>query len=151
MELTHKIDEQITVGGQPAPEDFPQLKEEGFRSIVNFRNDDEDENSMSPQSEAEWAAAHGMAYLQVPVTMKAMARERVDQFRQEYPNLPKPIFAHCKSGKRAAAMALMNLAVEKGMTGAETLQEADHLGIELGQPELEAFIKSYVDSHFRDA
>lgn len=151
MEQVQQINDQISVGGQPTVDDLQQLKARGFRSIVNFRNAGEDENSLSPQAEAEWAAGHDMVYLHVPVKMKAMARERVDQFQEEYQHLPKPIFAHCKSGKRAAAMALMNIAVKQGMTGAESLQEADRLGIKFDHPELETFIKNYVDEHLRDA
>ena len=34
--------------------------------------------------------------------------ELVDRFREKFPNLPKPVYAHCKSGKRAGAMVMMH-------------------------------------------
>ena len=64
-----------------------------------------------------------------------------------FPDLPKPVFAHCKSGERAGAMVMMNMAVEQGMTGEETLQKAKEMGFGSNQPELEQFVRNYVVSH----
>ena len=41
----------------------------------------------------------------------------------------------------------MHMAVEQGMTGEQTLQKAEEMGFECDQPELEQFVKDYVDSH----
>ena len=79
--------------------------------------------------------------------MKAMGPELVDEFREKYPQLPKPVFAHCKSGKRAGAMVMMHVAVEEGMGGEETLRKAEEMGFECEQEELRQFVKNYVDQH----
>jgi uncharacterized protein (TIGR01244 family) len=79
--------------------------------------------------------------------MKSMEPEQVDQFRQEFPALSKPVFAHCKSGKRAGAMVMMHMAVEQGMTGEQTLQKAEDMGFECDKVELREFVKNYVDNH----
>ena len=89
-----------------------------------------------------------MEYRHIPVSMKSMGPELVDQFRVKFADLPKPVFAHCKSGKRAGAMVMMHMAVEQqGMTGEQTLQKAKEMGFECEQPELEQFVRQYVDSH----
>jgi hypothetical protein len=41
----------------------------------------------------------------------------------------------------------MDMAVEQGMTGDETLQKAKEMGFECDQPALEQFVRQYVDSH----
>ena len=142
-----KINDQISVGAQPSEQDLRKLAQHGFLSVVNFRTDGEEEQPLSPHAEGEKVIAAGMDYLHIPVSMEGMGPELVDQFREQLIELPKPVFAHCKSGKRAGAMVVMDMAVEQGMTGDQTLQKAKEMGFECDQPELEQFVRSYVDSH----
>ncbi len=144
---TMKINDQVSVGPQPSEKELRKLGQQGFKSVVNFRTEGEEEQPLSPQVEGEKVEAAGMEYLHIPVSMKSMGPELVDQFREKFPDLPKPVFAHCKSGKRAGAMVMMNMAVEHDMTGDQTLQKAKEMGFECDQPELEQFVRQYVDSH----
>lgn len=145
MQNTMKINDQVTVGPQPSELEIIQLSQEGFKSVVNFRTDDEKEQPLSPDAEGEHVKAAGLSYLNIPVSSKSMKPEIVDQFREQYAQLPKPVYAHCKSGKRAGAMVMMHVASEQGMTGEQTLQQADEMGFECDQPELIEFVKTYVD------
>jgi uncharacterized protein (TIGR01244 family) len=147
MDKVMKISDQVTVGAQPSEDQLQQLGKQGFKSVVNFRTEGEEDQPLSPKAEGEQVKAAGMTYLHVPVSMKSMGPEQVDQFREKYAALPKPVFAHCKSGKRAGAMVMMHMAVEQGMTGEQTLQQAEKMGFECDQPELKEFVKSYVDGH----
>lgn len=142
-----KISDQVSVGPQPSEDEIRNLSQQGFRTVVNFRTEGEEEQPHSPQAEGEKVRSAGMEYLHLPVSMKAMGPELVDEFREKYPSLPKPVFAHCKSGKRAGAMVMMNMAVEQGMSGDQTLQKAKEMGFECDQPQLEQFVRQYVDSH----
>lgn len=142
-----KINNEVTVGPQLSEDEVKQLRQDGFNTVVNFRTDGEEEQPLSPDAEGAAVGAAGMEYLHIPVSMKSMGPELVDQFREKYPDLPKPVFAHCKSGKRAGAMVMMHMAVEQGMGGDQTLQQAKEMGFECDQPELEQFVRQYVDSH----
>lgn len=142
-----KINDQVTVGPQPSEAELQQLGQQGFKSVVNFRTDGEEEQPLSPQAESEKVKSAGMEYLHIPVSMDAMGPELVDQFRDKFCDLPKPVFAHCKTGKRAGAMVMMHMAIEQGMTGDQTLQKAKEMGFECDQPGLEQFVRQYVDSH----
>lgn len=142
-----KINDQVTVGPQPSEEEINQLNQQGFKTVVNFRTVGEDEQPLSPDAEGGKVKAAGMEYLHIPVSMKSMGPELVDQFRSKYPNLPKPVFAHCKSGKRAGAMVMMHMAVQEGMSGEQTLQKAEEMGFKCEQEELREFVKNYVDNH----
>lgn len=142
-----KVNDEVTVGPQPAEAEIRQLQGEGFKSVVNFRTDGEEDQPLSPDDEASVVESAGMKYLNIPVSMQSMGPDLVDRFRAKYAELPKPVFAHCKSGKRAGAMVMMHVAVEQGMSGEETLQQAKEMGFECDQPQLEQFVRQYVDSH----
>lgn len=146
-----KINDQVTVGPQPSVEEIAQLSQEGFQTVVNFRTEGEDEQPLSPAAEGEKVESAGMKYLNIPVSMDSMSPKQVDQFRSQFTDLPKPVFAHCKSGKRAGAMVMMHMAVEQGMSGDQTLQKAEEMGFECDKEELRTFVKNYVDSHSQSA
>ena len=147
MEDLMKITDQLFVGAQPTAEYLDGLSQQGFKSVVNLRADGEDEQPLSPHAEAERVRALGMQYLNLPVSMKAMKPELVNQFRQELASLPGPVYVHCHKGKRAGAMAMMHTACEAGHTGEQTLQMAEQMGFECDQPELVEFVKNYIDEN----
>lgn len=141
-----QINDQVTVGPQPSADDIASLSTDGFKSIINFRTAGEDDQPISPSEEGERAEAMGLKYCHLPVSMQSFSEDLVDDFRRQFQALPKPVFAHCKSGKRAGAMVMMHTACEQGMTGDQTLEQAKQMGFECDQPELVEFVKSYVDS-----
>ena len=106
---------------------------------------------MSPEEEGEVVQGTGLKYLHVPVSMDGMDEKKVDQFREQYQSLPKPVFAHCKSGKRAGAMMMMHTAVEQGISGEQALEKAKEMGFECDKPELEQFVKQYVNNRTQAA
>lgn len=142
-----KINDQVTVGPQPSEEELKKLSQQGFKSVVNFRTEGEEDQPLSPKEEGRKVEALGLNYISIPVSMKSATPETVDQFRQRYADLPKPVFAHCKSGKRAGAMVMMHIASEQGMSGDEALKQAEQMGFKCDQPELKQFVQQYVDRH----
>lgn len=147
MGNTKQITQQVTVGPQPTATELQELKQQGFQSVVNFRTDGEEEQPLSPQAEGETVQGLGMNYLHVPVSTESMEAAAVDRFRAQLADLPKPVFAHCKTGKRAGAMVMMDMALEQGMSGQQTVENAKQRGFECDKPELVDFVKNYVDSH----
>ncbi len=147
MKDTIQINEHITVGPQPSEEELAQLAAQGTKSIVNLRTDGEEDQPLSPAAEGEAVRRLGLEYRHIPVSPQGMKPELVDRFRAEIAKLPAPIHVHCASGKRAGAFSMMHAAVERGATGEQTLEEAKKMGFECDQPELEQFVKSYVDQH----
>lgn len=142
-----QINEQVTVGPQPSDQQLRQLQQEGFKSVVNFRTEGEERQPLSPAEEGEQVRSAGMDYLHLPVSMKSISSEQVDYFRERFADLPKPVFAHCQGGKRAGAMVMMNVGIEAGLSGEQTLEQAGELGFECDQPELRDFVCRYVDRH----
>lgn len=141
-----KINDQVTVGSQPREDELQRLGQQGFKSVVNFRKQGEENQLLSPQAEGELVESAGLAYRHIPMSVETIGPELVEQFREKFADLPKPVFAHCGSGKRAGMMVMMHIAVEQGITGEQTLQKAKEMGFECEQPELQQFVRQYVDS-----
>lgn len=142
-----QLNNELTVGPQPTPADLDQFAENGIQSVINLRNEGEDDQPLGPDAEAEAVKSRGMTYLHLPVSTGSVSHATVDEFRRALDELPKPVLVHCKSGKRAGAFAMMHLAAERGMSGEKTLEQAEQLGFECDQPQLKEFVKEYVDSH----
>ena len=139
------INEQITSGRQPTAEEFTQLAREGFRSVVNLRTWPEEDQPLSPEAEGAQVRDLGLEYLHLPVSTTDLTPEQVDQFRQALLQLPKPVYVHCHTGKRAGAFVMMHLAAEQGWSGQEALQKAEEMGFACDVPRLQEFFLQYID------
>jgi uncharacterized protein (TIGR01244 family) len=140
-----KINDDVTVGTQPTEDQLAGLARAGFRTVVNLRTVGEQDQPLSPETEGKEVRALGMAYLHIPVSTKDIKAEQVDEFRRKFADLPKPALVHCYRGIRAGAFVMMDMAVERGMSGDQTLRQAEQMGFRWDQPELKEFVKGYVD------
>lgn len=143
-----RISERLSVGKQhPADDDLRRLAQDGFKSVVNLRTSGEENQPLDPEEEGRLVRALGMQYVHYPVKSDELSTEAVDGFREQLAGLPRPVFAHCASGKRSGAFLMMHIAAETGMTGEETIRKAEEMGFECDTPELEQFVRTYVDEH----
>jgi uncharacterized protein (TIGR01244 family) len=122
------IPDQFAVMPQPSPDDVASLAEQGYRSIINNRPDNEKDDQ--PKAEEVRAAAreHGLDYEHMPVTMAAITREDVDAFRQHLTLARHPVVAHCATGKRSFVL----WAAGEVIHGGRSVDELVSLGRELG-------------------
>ncbi|MGC3968703.1 MAG: sulfur transferase domain-containing protein [Pirellulales bacterium] len=151
MDKRLKLNAEITVGCQPSKLDLQELALEGYRGVVNLRYAGEEAEQLSPATEGGVVERLGMHYEHLPIAADAVTAEVVDQFRKLVDALPKPVFAHCKSGKRAGLLALLKLAADHGWDGRQTLIEAEQMGIDLDRPALRDFASRYADAHMQKA
>jgi len=147
MKDLKKINDQITVSRQPTADDIAQLKNDGFRTIVNLRTQGEEDQPMSPEEERQAVEKAGMKYVHLPVSAASMGPELVDKFRKEIAEVPAPALVHCQAGTRAGAFTMMATATKEGWSGDETLEKAKAMGFACEAPQLKQFVRSYVDSH----
>ncbi|WP_138933262.1 beta-lactamase hydrolase domain-containing protein [Roseovarius arcticus] len=149
MQDTVKINDRFTIA-KFAPEagQIRQAAQEGFRSLINMQTDDEEKKlKMAPDQERQKAEDAGLAFLHHPVDGEKLSEDLVDDFRRKATDLPAPVLVHCASGKRSGAFVMMHIGSEQGMTGEEVVQKAEEMGFECDTPELEDFVKNYVNSH----
>ncbi|QRM53214.1 bifunctional sulfur transferase/dioxygenase Blh [Sinorhizobium sp. BG8] len=110
-----KITERLSVMGQPAVEDFRDLKAQGFATVVNARPDHEDQ--AQPGTHAEEQAAHdaGLSYVYIPVTTPTITQADVRAFQKAVNEAQGPVVAHCKSGTRALMLHAIGEALDGRM------------------------------------
>ena len=100
-----KVTPDFAIGPQISPEDFEPLRAAGFASVLNARPDDEIGDYLLSQDAERHARANGLAYAHCPSDNHAIFEtDVIDRFERALVDLPKPIFAHCKTGTRAAIL-----------------------------------------------
>lgn len=104
VEVVH-VTADFAFGPQVAAADFPALRGAGFAAVLNARPDDETGPYLTSAEAEPLARAQGLAYAHSPTDNHAIFEpEMIDAFEAALAALPKPVFAHCKSGTRAAIL-----------------------------------------------
>jgi uncharacterized protein (TIGR01244 family) len=94
----------VFAAGKLDRNDIAALAEQGVRTIVNNRPDGEDWGQLPAAKASQLAAAHGLAYHHLPITIASLSRADVDAFAAILAEAPAPVVAHCRSGTRSALL-----------------------------------------------
>src|SRR5688572_24705665 len=92
----------ISGGGELARRDIDALAKQGFRSIFDLREEGEPGQTLSPNVAATWAHACGLEHRRLAVSVEHLEPRLVDLFLQTLAELPRPVYVHSQSGRRAA-------------------------------------------------
>ena len=99
------ITPEFAIGPQPAADDFSVIREAGYTAVLNVRPDDETGEYLVSANARLLAEDQGLTYAHSPSDNHALFEtDIIDQFERTLTELPKPIFAHCKSGTRTAIL-----------------------------------------------
>ncbi|MDX1709849.1 MAG: TIGR01244 family sulfur transferase [Rhodovibrionaceae bacterium] len=115
MSSHQKITEDFHTGAQVGEADFEKLAAAGFKSVINNRPDDEEPGQLDHERAAAAAERAGLAYRYVPVSPTSIGEEDVESFARALEELPKPVFAHCRSGMRSTALWALSQVSERGI------------------------------------
>jgi sulfide:quinone oxidoreductase len=96
-----QITEDYSVSPQIAVEDVAEIARLGFRTLMCNRPDAEDPGQPDFARIAAAAEAHGLVVSHVPVQSGGITPQDVDAFRAAMAELPRPVFAYCRSGTRS--------------------------------------------------
>ena len=97
------LSDAVAVGEMPTAEHIKILAEAGFRSILNAQPDGEVERLLSAAEAGSLARALNLEYRHIPIESRRPSDLQIGAFRAALAELPKPIYACCYSGSRAAA------------------------------------------------
>jgi uncharacterized protein (TIGR01244 family) len=139
-----QVKSTVACAGATTPESMRAVKDMGFVAVVNLRQ--ASENGANVEAETAAAEAAGLKYIHVPMNSAAPDPAVVDRFlaaAREPAN--NPMFVHCATGNRAAAVWLIRRALVDGWTVDKALEEAQALG--LTSAPLKQFALDYVKSH----
>jgi len=97
-----QISDKLFIAPQPSLTDFPDLGAAGFKGVISNRPAGEQVDQPSPAAEQQAAEAGGMSFHSIPVTASPITEADVRAFQKAVSEIPSPVFAHCRSGVRAA-------------------------------------------------
>ena len=98
------ITADFAVGPQPSLDELKDLKKIGFKSMMINRPEAESLDQPTHSEEIAVASEMGVQTAIVPVVSGQLTSELIEQFKKAYEELPKPIFAHCRSGPRSVML-----------------------------------------------
>ena len=99
--MIRKIDEQISVAPQIAPEDVAAFADAGFKAIVNNRPEAEELGQPTGAIIRAAAEAAGLAYTEIPVTHAGFSATQVEAMAKALEGAGGPVLAYCRSGTRS--------------------------------------------------
>jgi uncharacterized protein (TIGR01244 family) len=125
---TTRVDAVLMCGGATSNEAFPALKKEGFVSVINLRQ--ADEQGVDVPGARAAAEAAGLKYVHIPVRPSAPEAASVDAFLAAVTNKTnQPMYIHCGSANRVAAMWLIKRVVVDGWEIPRATEEAKAIGL----------------------
>jgi uncharacterized protein (TIGR01244 family) len=101
-----KVTENFWVSPQMFEEHVQAAADAGFHTLVNNRPDGEEPGQPTGDQVAEWARAHGLDYVAVPVSGQ-IQRELVERMGDAVAASKKPCLAYCRSGMRSISLWAM--------------------------------------------
>ncbi len=141
-----QVEPTVACGGATAVSAIAELKQAGFRAIINLRL--ASEPGADVEASAEAATAAGLNYIHIPFNHKAPDPAAVDAFlavvsRPEN----QPIFIHCGAGERAATLWMIKRVLQDGWSVDDAMKEAEGIGLTLDS--LKTFARQYIEDRKR--
>jgi uncharacterized protein (TIGR01244 family) len=133
----YRVRPDIATAGQPSDDALKDIKAAGFKTVVNFRTEQEGSLQEKPKVEAL-----GLEYVNIPIGSEPITKEQVDLFEKILGNAQDhPIFVHCASSNRVGAMWFLHEVLKEGKDEASALEEAKKAGM---KPNMEQRAKAYL-------
>jgi len=139
-----RLESTIACAGATTPAGVAEVKKLGYTTIINLRQ--ASEAGAEVDAEAVAAKTEGVKYFHLPVNSASPDPAIVDQFLSAVGDpANQPVFVHCASGNRAAALWMIKRLVVDGWDADRASTEATALG--LTSPALKTFAMDYAAAH----
>ena len=112
-DLSRALTSTVSVTGQITPSKFQQLIQQGFKSVIVNRPDQETGNNVTVSQLRSIAEKSQVSVIYQPVVSGQLSQANIEEFARYYNELPKPILMVCRSGTRSAT--LFNQAKSQGL------------------------------------
>jgi uncharacterized protein (TIGR01244 family) len=134
-----RVDATVACGGATPVQALPELRKNGFASVINFRMATE-QGAEIEASKAE-AAKVGLKYIHLP--FQTPTPEIADAFLKAVADPSnQPVFIHCASANRVGAMWFIKRVKLDRWDTDRAMKEAETIG--LRAPNLKEFALNYV-------
>ena len=144
MQNARKYDERITIGCVPSHEDLIQLRDLGYRMLVDVR----DEHERFGGAVEKTASEHKLGYTSIVASREAIRTADVRRFYETvFDPRAQPVYAFSRFGKRPLAFLLLFDALAQGRRVQGVFRAASNFGLNLeGDLVLRAFIVDALNS-----
>lgn len=123
-----RLESTIACGGATTIEGIEELKKLGYKSIINLR--EASETGANVEASELAARNAGIKYVHIPMNRTAPDPAVADKFLEAIADpLAQPVFVHCGSGNRAAAMWMIKRMVIDKWDAEKAGTEAAALGL----------------------
>jgi uncharacterized protein (TIGR01244 family) len=138
-----QLESTIACGGSTKPEAIREIRNMGFKSVINLRLATE-EGAMVEEEGAAVRAA-GMNYVHLPFNAQSPDPNLIDNFIAAVTRPANtPAYVHCAAGGRAAALWMIKRVKADGWTLDRALVEANALGL---NDRFRPFAMNYLATH----
>jgi len=134
-----RVDATVACGGATPVQAIPELKKNGFVSVINFRTPDEAGANIEESKAA--ADKVGLKYIHLP--HRTPTPEIAEAFLKAVADpANQPVYIHCASANRVGAMWFIKRVKLDGWDTDRAMKEAETIG--LRAPNLKEFALEYV-------
>ena len=139
--VASKAGAKVAFGGATELTALPWLKEKGYRSVINLRAENERPGHIKQMKQQ--AELNGLHYTHLPFD-PTVANNVAETFIQQVRSKPnQPLYIHCNSATRAAALWLIFRVLEDGLDFDDARREVEGIA---GRPDAAiTFAKRYLD------
>ncbi len=109
-----QINEKTAVGGQITASEVKEIAAAGFRSIICNRPDGEGVDQPVFAEIEKAAISAGLESRYIPIVSGKVRDEDAAEFGKALDDLPKPVFAYCRTGTRSATLWSLQEAAKGG-------------------------------------
>jgi uncharacterized protein (TIGR01244 family) len=146
MRNARKYNDRVTIGVVPDNEDLAQLKELGYKTLIDLREETEKFGGLVKKRAIEM----GFRYIEIPVYRSGIKIEDVKRFYQAiYERGSAPIYAFSRFGRKPLAFLLIFDGVANGEKHLihKVIRKASEFGINLqGDLVLQEFLVDLLSS-----
>jgi sulfide:quinone oxidoreductase len=94
----------FSVSPQPSEAEIALAAQDGFRAIIDSRQDGEEPGQLSAADMQALATSHGMGFAHIPTVPGKIGDEDVARMADAMAHLDGQILAYCRTGTRAASL-----------------------------------------------
>lgn len=126
-----QVTARFSVSGQILPSDIEDIKQQGFKTIICNRPDNEEPNQPTLNEISAIANEYDINVVNVPIMMSNITKQDILSFKDALNSHEAPILAYCKSGTRSVILwALANIG---SMSNAEVIKRAKDAGYDIAR------------------
>ena len=116
----------VGFGGTTDPAAMAGLRAAGFATVINLRT--ADESGVDPAASRAAAEAAGLTYIHLPMDTSNLAPGTIDRILETVEERSnQPVYLHCGSATRVAAVWMIGRVLEDGLTVEEAAAEAGQI------------------------